>query len=116
MAIIFYCKDETDYKKVAVHIFNSEINNNSLEDAIKYSGILTCSFNKDEEFDWCEGCELEDCLLVDKLGDKDIYKEIEVYQLEEVYPLLVVYDSDLDGIVQYVSINNAKSNTKYGIE
>lgn len=117
MAYLFYCKNEDDFKKVVIHIFKSELCYNCVESALEHSKIYSCTYKEDKEIECCDECDEDVCVLCDKLdSEKNIYKDTEVSEPDVDYPLVVVYDSDLEDTVQYFSMSEIKENTKYGIE
>lgn len=112
MTEVYYCRNEEDMKRVAIHIFSNP--NYELDESIDKSHLYSCDY-KPEDIECCEECELEFCLLHNHLSDKNVHKHIEVYQ-DIDYPCIVcVTDSDLrDESVTICSVTEAKDNTKYG--
>lgn len=115
MTKIYYCKNEDDMKRVAIHIFEKEINNSSFEDGIDNSGIYCCDY-KSEEIECCQDCNLEECLLCKHLEDKNVHKHIELMDKYLNYPYVVcVADTyHKKDSITVCSIADAKDNTKYG--
>lgn len=115
MTEIYYCKNEDDMKRVAIHIFQYEYQNSGADDALQKSCICGCDYANMG----CNECELDGCLLCDKLDKKDVHKHIDIdmYTNDDIeYPCVVcvadTYDSSEK--VTVCSISDAKENTKYG--
>ena len=117
MAEIYYCKNEDDMKRVAIHLLKDGINYYSFETGLDNSRIYSCDFVSDE-IECCEECELEKCLLVEHIEDKDIRKHIQLCENDSNYPCIVcVADTyATDERITICSIADAKDNTKYGYE
>lgn len=62
MAEIYYCRNENDMKRVAIHILENGINDTSFEDDMNDADIYSCDY-KPEDIECCEECELDECLL-----------------------------------------------------
>ena len=117
MTEIYYCKNENDMKRVAIHLFRKGLANTCFEDAINYSGIYCCDY-KPSEIECCEECDLDECLLVEHLNNKNIHSYIRLENEGIDYPCLVCVADTLyeDERITICSIQQAKENTKYGIE
>ena len=108
MAEIYYCKNEEDMKRAAIHIFSNP-NNYDLEESINNAHLYSCDY-KPDDIECCAECELEYCLLCDHLSDKNAYKHVEVRQ-DIDYPCIVCV-TDKEATI--CSLAEAKDNTKYG--
>lgn len=119
MTKIYYCKNEDDLKRVAIHIFTEVSEITCCEDGLQYAKICGCDYNTQEESEF--NCDCDECLLYDHMEDKDAYKHIELRDIDCEFPCIVCvndidYSSDEDEIVMIYSISEAKCNTKYGIK
>ena len=114
---VFYIQNEKQLKKLILSDIDLE-----LEDLIKLH-LLGCDYietqlSEDECFDPydnnCRMCEQDICLLFGgHIHDKDVLNHIYVDQ-EIEYPILVIiHDSQCERIIECVSVNKAKENTKY---
>ena len=117
MTEIYYCKNENDMKRVVIHLFRKELDNTCFEDAISYSGIYCCDC-KPSEIECCEECDLDECLLVNCLNNKNIHNHITLGNKEIYYPCVVCVSDTYyeDERITICSVQQAKENTKYGIE
>lgn len=115
MTEVYYCKDENDIKRVAMHIFQSDVINRSFEESRHYANICVCDFAPIDTS--CNKCELEKCLLIKHMEDKDVYKHISLFDDRITYPCIVcMADTHYnDEKVTICSIAQAKENTKYGV-
>ena len=116
MTEIYYCKNENDMKRVAVHLFAKELQDTCIEDATRYAGIYACDY-KPEEIECCEECDLEKCFLIEYLDKKNIHNHITLENEDIDYPCIVcAADTHYeDERITICSVNNAKENTKYGL-
>lgn len=114
MTEIYYCRNEDDMKRVAIHIFKS--GNGSFENDMNASGIYCCDY-KTEEFECCEDCEIEECLLYEHLDEKNVHKHIELLSSDVEYPCIVCVTDTFyeDEKITTCSVAEAKENTKYGM-
>ena len=114
---VFYVQNEKQLKKLILSDIDLE-----LEDLTRLY-LLGCDYIKsrlseDECFDPydnnCGMCEQEICLLFGgHIHDKDVLNHIYVDQ-EIEYPILVIiHDSQCERIIECVSVNEAKKNTRY---
>ena len=125
MTEIYYCRNEDDMKRVAIHIFTHKFNNAGAEDALADSGICVCDYinkkisdDEEEIYDCYECADREDeCVLCDHLKDKDVFKHIEIYNTEVEYPCVVCIADTYypDEKFTICSVTKAKENTKYGV-
>ena len=114
---VFYVQNEKQLKKLILSDIDLE-----LEDLTKLH-LLGCDYIEsqlpeyecfDPYDDNCRMCEQDMCLLFEEhIYDKDVLNHIYVDQ-EIEYPILVImHDSQCERIIECVSVNKAKENTKY---
>ena len=116
MTEIYYCRNEDDMKRVAIHIFSNETLYGNVEQQILDAGIYSCDY-RPEDVECCQDCECEEgCLLYEHLEDKNVHKHIELMDGEIEYPCIVcVADTHYeDEKVTIISVAEAKESTKYG--
>lgn len=115
MTEIYYCKNEDDMKRVAIHIFGNRLYG-SIEEHLMEAGIYSCDY-KSEDAECCMDCEHEECMLCKRVynGDTNVYKHIEL-DGEVDYPCIVcVADTyERDERITIVPVAEAKDATKYG--
>lgn len=124
MADIYYCRNEDDMKRVAIHIFEDKVNNVSVDEGISDSYIYSCDYVSNKvtkdgyKIESCVDCcnEEFDCVLCEHLKDKNVHKHIELCDVDAEYPFIVcVADTYYpDESITICSVKEAKENTKYG--
>jgi hypothetical protein len=107
--LLYYCKNEKDYYKVIKDISNvTEMEYDEFCEIFKF---IVC---KKHEYDYenCDDCpKYDDCCLNDIIDEDFVVEE-----LEEEYPVIIIYNNDNypnDGKLEIHSLNQLKQNTKY---
>jgi len=111
---VYYVKSEQEYKKMLLHLCGDDIE--------KYSYLTDfygCNYQFINKFNNCVNCKLEECILLNRLQDKDVLAHVELEEAEREYPAIVVivvdtHCDDEKTTITFVPVKEAKNNSKYG--
>lgn len=111
--IVYYIQNEKQYRRLLVGLL-PKIDDWNLTANIDIYG---CDYGGDDIDGDCAMCELDNCVLLEHLNDKDVTNHIKLFDYIEEYPvIMVVTDSSLsDKMVEFVPVSVAKENRKYGV-
>lgn len=115
---MYYIKDEEEYKMLMIKLLKKI---DDCEYAYDIGLVDGCSFHYDENNQQieknCCNCYLEYCLLMNHINDDDVKKRILYPERVINYPtIMVITDSDfLSEKVVFLSLEDGKNNTKYGV-
>ncbi len=104
--VAYYCRNQKDYYNIIRDIV--EKYSMGFDELDSYFNFQVCKKNEDK-YETCSKCPNYDECNFDDIINKDF-----IVDEPEIYPLIVLFDSDF-GLKTY-TIPELKNNTKYGYE
>ena len=114
---IYYTQNEKQYKRILIRLIQEK---DYSPDDLQEIGIFGCNYDKNNIEDWedsCDGCEVEECVLLEHIEDKDVLEHFKTFDEDTEFPAILVFADTYfnDEKVTLISVKEAKENTKYGI-